>query len=408
MNQNSSTNLLKRRAFQLIFLFGMISMLGDISYEGARSINGAYLKLLNADPIIVGFIFGIGEFLGYGIRLFSGFISDKTQSYWFFTILGYSLIISVPLLSFSNSWQIAVLLMILERIGKGIRSPAKDTIVSFASKQVGTGLGFGITELIDQVGAFLGPLIFTLFFLSIKSKVELIHYQKAYELSWIPFFILILILIFAFIKFSNPIEFENTKKLKFNLYSSKVFWFYLLFIFFTTLGFINFGIIGYHLKAKEFVNDFQIPLLYGIAMFFDAITGIIVGKIYDNIKNKNNQNYSETKILVFIPIFTLIGIVLLFAENLFFVYLGVIFWGIVMGFHETIMKAIISDLTDINQRGMGFGIFHIVYGFSFLIGSTLTGYMYKISISWLLFLVFFFEALSLLIFLILKKSLNKV
>ncbi|MBA2862207.1 hypothetical protein [Methanococcus maripaludis] len=141
----------QKNAFMLIILFGVISLLGDIIYEGARSVNGPYLETLGASALIVGLVVGFGEFLGYAIRLFSGYFSDKTKAHWFFTIFGYGLLISVPLLALSDYWQFAAIFIVLERMGKGLRSPARDTILSYATKQVGTGLGFGIAEFLDQI-----------------------------------------------------------------------------------------------------------------------------------------------------------------------------------------------------------------------------------------------------------------
>ena len=157
----------RKRAFNLIILFGLVSLFGDIAYEGARSVNGPYLKLFAVNAATLGLIAGVGEFLGYALRLVSGYLSDKTKSYWFLTFLGYGLLVSVPLLSLAGIWQIAALFIILERIGKAIRSPARDTILSQASSQIGTGFGFGLHEAMDQIGAVSGPLIFTVLFLLI-------------------------------------------------------------------------------------------------------------------------------------------------------------------------------------------------------------------------------------------------
>src|SRR3989338_8351742 len=108
MNSN-----LKTRALSLIVLFGLVSLFGDIAYEGARSINGPYLKLMAVNATLLGIIAGAGEFLGYALRLISGYLSDRTKSYWFFTFLGYGMLISVPLLSLAGIWQVAALFIIL-------------------------------------------------------------------------------------------------------------------------------------------------------------------------------------------------------------------------------------------------------------------------------------------------------
>ena len=97
----------RRAAFHLIILLGIVSLFGDITYEGARSITGPYLALLGASAGIVGLVSGLGEFVGYAFRLVSGYLADRTQAYWTLTIIGYGLILSIPLLAFAGQWQLA-------------------------------------------------------------------------------------------------------------------------------------------------------------------------------------------------------------------------------------------------------------------------------------------------------------
>lgn len=394
----------KSTALKLIFLFGIISLLGDIIYEGARSVNGPYLQTLGANAAIVGLVAGIGEFLGYAVRLVSGYFSDKIKAYWLFTILGYSLLLVVPLLSLTGIWQFAAIFIVLERIGKGIRSPAKDTILSHAAKQVGTGFGFAIAEFLDQIGATLGPLIFTFVFIFLSPHVEsLIGYQQGYGLLWFPFVLLMLTLFTAFFLIKNPEELEtnsaeqqNSSNLPEKL--TPIFWHYAFFTFFTTLGFINFVLVGYHLKAAHIASDAVIPLLYSLAMVVDAFMGLIVGRIYDRLKTKYKNQHSGLLVLLIIPFLTLLVSLFIFSSQLYLVVVGVFLWGCVMGTHETIMKAGIADLTSIKKRGTGYGIFNTTYGFALMIGSALAGFLYEFSIPLLIFMLVSFEIIALIIF----------
>src|SRR3989338_81849 len=203
----------RKAAFQLIIIFGLVSLFGDIVYEGARSVNGPYLKTLGVSAAIVGFIAGLGEFIGYAIRLVSGYFADKTRAYWIFTFAGYGMLAAVPMLSLTGVWQFAALFMVLERLGKALRAPARDTIVSQASKQVGTGLGFAISEVMDQIGALTGPLILAGLFMVIGSTGnEISKYQKGYSLFWIPFILVMACVTFAFIKVPNPERLETAVK----------------------------------------------------------------------------------------------------------------------------------------------------------------------------------------------------
>jgi MFS family permease len=398
---------LKKVALRLILLFGVISLLGDIIYEGARGVNGPYLQTLGASAAIVGLVAGIGELLGYLIRLVSGYFSDKTKAHWFFTIFGYSFLMVIPMLALTGIWQFAAIFMVLERIGKGIRSPAKDTILSQATKQVGTGFGFAIVEFLDQIGATLGPLIFTFFFMSIgPGERSVADYQQGYSLLWFPFVVLIMVLFTAFFMVRNPEELE--KAVVKNPLPDKItrtFWLYCIFTFVTTLGFLNFAIIGYHLKANNIVTDAQIPLLYALAMGVDAIIGLIIGKWYDRLKSKHNNDHAGLLLLIALPLMTAPIPLFSLSPGLPLIITGVILWGIVMGTHETIMKAGIADITSIRKRGTGYGIFNMLYGIAIFIGSAAAGFLYDYSINLLIMLMIIVEIAALPVFFILRKQL---
>jgi MFS family permease len=397
---------LKTTALHLILLFGMISLLGDIIYEGARGVNGPYLETLGASAAIVGLVAGLGELLGYLIRLVSGYFSDKTRAHWFFTIFGYSFLMVIPMLALTGIWQFAAIFMVLERIGKGIRSPAKDTILSQATKQVGTGFGFAIVEFLDQIGATIGPLIFTFFFMSIgPGEKSIADYQYGYSLMWFPFVVLMMVLFTAFFMVKNPEELETSivKKPQPDKIT-RTFWLYCIFTFVTTLGFLNFAIIGYHLKANAIVTDAQIPLLYALAMAVDAVIGLVIGKWYDKLKTRHNNEHAGLLLLIFIPILTATIPLFSLSPGLTFILIGVTLWGIVMGTHETIMKAAIADITSIRKRGTGYGIFNMLYGIAIFIGSAAAGFLYDYSITLLVVLMIVIEIAAVPLFLLLRRE----
>jgi len=409
---------LKSTALRLILFFGLISLLGDIIYEGARGVNGPYLETLGASAAIVGLVAGLGELLGYLIRLASGYFSDQTRAHWFFTIFGYSFLMVIPMLALTGIWQFAAIFMVLERIGKGIRSPAKDTILSQATKQVGTGFGFAIVEFLDQIGATVGPLIFTFFFMSIgPGEKSVIDYQHGYSLMWFPFVVLMMVLFTAFFLVKNPEELETSvvKKPQPDKIT-RTFWLYCIFTFVTTLGFLNFAIIGYHLKANAIVTDAQIPLMYALAMAVDAVIGLIIGKWYDKLKTRHNNEHAGLLLLIMIPLLTAPipllslspGLPVSQSPHLLFILIGVTLWGIVMGTHETIMKAAIADITSIRKRGTGYGIFNTVYGIAIFIGSAAAGFLYDYSITLLVVLMIIVELMAVPLFFLLRKEVKKV
>lgn len=391
--KNREISSQKTGALRFIVLMGVVSLFGDIVYEGARGVTGPYLALLGASASVVGLVGGLGEFIGYALRLFSGFMADRTKAYWLFTFIGYGLLVSIPLLSFAQSWQIAVLLILLERAGKAFRSPARDTILSYATKEVGRGFGFGLHEALDQIGAIVGPLIFSAILFAGG------NYRLGFSVLWIPAMMVPVVLCIARNRLPHPekLEIAHESGSKDNTLFSKTFVLYSLFTFFAVAGFANFPLIAYHLKMKTIVGDAQIPALFALAMGVDALTALIIGKTYDRM---------GLKILIIVPLLSFFIPLLAFSDMLVGVIIGTILWGIVLGIHETIMRAAVADLTDINRRGSAYGIFNTLYGLSWLLGGTLMGMLYEQSVYTLMLLAALFEVVSIPLFLMLAKSLK--
>ncbi|MEM0467465.1 MAG: MFS transporter [Candidatus Thermoplasmatota archaeon] len=401
---------IQRKAFKLIIVLGLVSLFGDMIYEGARSINGPYLGVLGASAAMVGLIVGVGEFLGYGIRLISGFFSDKTKAYWFFTIAGYGLLFTIPLLCLAEIWQLAALFIISERIGKALRNPSRDTILSQATKQIGTGFGFGLHEFIDQIGAIIGPLIFVVFFFSLGTNTAAISdYQRSYSYLWVPFILMMIFVFIAYWLVKKPEELEQTDLTTIQQPDrlSRTFWLYVLFSFITTIGFINFALIGYHLKAQRLVSDAEIPLFYLIAMAVDAVIALLSGKLYDRCKTKQKNVQAGLQTLLLIPLLSLVIPFFAFSQNYLFILASVILWGVVMGSHETIMRSAIADITPLKKRGTGYGIFTTSYGLALFIGSVLVGVLYEYSLSLLVAVLVIIEIISIPAFVALCKTCSK-
>jgi MFS family permease len=396
----------KKTAIKLIVLFGLVSFFGDIVYEGARSVNGPYLKTLGVSAAVVGFIAGLGEFIGYAIRLVSGYFADKTKAYWIFTFVGYGMLASVPLLSLTGVWQVAALFMVLERLGKALRSPARDTIVSQASKQVGTGFGFAISEVMDQIGAMVGPLILMGLFMVVgKTETDIKKYQQGYGLFWIPFVLVMACLVIAYLKVPDPAKLEaSIKKAPEPDRLSRTFWLYTLFTFVTTMGFVNFALIGYHFKAKNILSDAQIPLFYAIAMAVDGAAAWVIGTYYDRLKNRSGNDKAGLSALLTIPLFSIFIPLFAFSMNFIFALISAIIWGIVMGIHETIMKSAIADLTPMKKRGTGYGIFNTAYGLAMFVGSVLMGVLYDKSVTALIIAAILLQLVAVPLFFLMKKE----
>ncbi|MGI6413683.1 MAG: MFS transporter [Syntrophomonadaceae bacterium] len=375
------SNQVKNRftpAVVVIIIFGIISMLGDVVYESARSANSQYLNLLGISAAKVGLVFGIGEFLGYALRLLAGVMSDKSGRHWVFMFVGYGMLLVVPFIGLTMNWNILVVLILMERIGKALRNPAKDTVLSgVAENQVGVGFAFGLQEALDQIGAFAGPLIFTVIFY-FTGKNGIAEYQLGYRSLILPFIILMLFLFYSYRKIQRDHLLPTVEQKDLHKEQLKpVFWIYTAFTFFCTLGFVNFSTVGYHLKANNLMSDGNITLLYSLAMLVDAGMALLVGKAYDRLKIKTGKKTGGILVLAAIPFITLLLPVLTLSDSTTLIIIGMMIFGIIMGTHETIMRSAIADITPFHKRGTSYGVFNTAYGLALLGGAALMGLLYR-------------------------------
>ncbi|HIP25264.1 MAG TPA: MFS transporter [Archaeoglobus profundus] len=365
---------------QFIILLGIVSLLGDTIYEGVRSIIGPYFASLGVNALTLGLIIGLAEFLSYSVRLLAGYAADKTRSYWSMTFFGYGLIISLPLLALTSDWKIAVILLLLERLGKGIRSPPRDAILSFATKKIGRGFGFGIHEALDQIGAFLGPL---LVFLILHFGY---NYNVCFAILFFPYIPMLIALAIARSKLPTPQKLEEVTN---DTPLTKTFWIFVTFIFTSVAGFINFQIISYLFKVNNLISVELIPILYAVAMCIDAISALIIGRIYDKIRFKSLTLLPLTNMLIPLAFLNPIAIA---------------FYGIAMGIQESVVKAAMADLVGVKKRSTAYGILNFIYGLAWLFGSTIVGYLCDISFKYLYMYVVTMEIISLCFLMIILKT----
>lgn len=396
-------------AVRAIIIFGIISLLGDMVYESARGANSQYFELIGISAAKVGLVFGIGEFLGYFLRLISGVISDKSKKPWAFMFIGYGMLFFVPLMGFTKNWNVLFVLILMERIGKAIRNPSKDTVLSAISEnQVGVGFAFGLQEALDQVGAFLGPLIFTAVFY-FTGKNTLAEYSLGYKLLFIPFVLLMLFLYYSYrvISKGNLLGEEYGREFK----SEKlkpIFWMYMAFTFFATLGFLNFSTLGYHMKSQNILTDGKITFIYSVAMIVDALTALIVGRLYDKLKEKSGKKDGGILVLGAIPVVTLLLPFFGLTMSKSLIIVSMIIFGIIMGTHETIMRSAIADITPFDKRGTGYGVFNTGYGLALFLGATITGYLYDKNLnSTILIMTVVCEIIAAIIFIKMKREIVK-
>lgn len=380
MNQKKSR---LSQAMVFLILFGIVSLFSDMTHEGASSIRGAYLALLGASAGAIGFISGLGELIGYSMRYLFGRITDRTRSYWPMVILGYALdIIAVPALALvgEHGWIAACLLLVVQRMGKAIKKPAKDTIMSFAASQEGAGRSFGLQELLDQIGAFLGPVLLWLVMLGRTDASPIRTYSLCFAVLAIPGGITLLLLLYTRSRFPNPEQFEPEPKEYIPFRMKKSFILYIAGISLFAFGFIDYSLIVMHISrtaaslsgAVGLITEETLPLLYAGAMLIDAVSALFFGFLYDRIGVRS---------LIFSTLLSSGFAVFVFSmHSVPALLVGIALWGVGMGAQESILKAAVSSMVPKSSRATGYGIFECSFGFFWFLGSWLMGALYDFSI----------------------------
>jgi MFS family permease len=356
----------RRRAYSFLVLMGLVSLFADMTYEAARGVTGPYLALLGASATTVGVVAGLGELLGYGLRLASGLLSDRTRRYWTITIVGYAVnLLAVPAMALAGRWEVAAALMLLERLGKALRTPARDAMLSHAARAVGSGWGFALHEAMDQVGAMLGPIIVTAV-LAIKGS-----YSWAFGVLAAPALLALAVLVAARRLHPQPRDLEVGAEIPDPGGFDRTFRLYLLAAGLVAAAFADFPLVAFHIKARGILADQWIPLLYAGAMGVDALAALAFGRWYDR-KGLIALQAAVAASALFAP--------LAFSGSAPLVMAGMALWGVGMGAQESILRAVVGRMVPADRRATGYGVFNAGFGLAWFAGSSLMGLLYDVSL----------------------------
>jgi MFS family permease len=365
-----------------VVAFGLVSLLADMVYEGARSIIGPYLATLGASAALVGLVAGAGEFIGYGLRVFSGYAVRRSQRYWTWTILGYALtVLSVPLIGVTGALAPALLLYGSERLGKAVRSPAKDTLLSHASTAMGRGRGFGVHQAMDQTGAMLGPLL-----LAAVLAWRADDYRLAFGVLIVPGVLVLALLAWLRLRVPSPEAYEEHPAASSGPVAAPLaggsglprrYWQYVSVVAVLSCGVASFPLLAFHATTTGLVSQPMIPVLFAVAMAVDGASGLLVGRWYDA---------RGAIVLLAVPIAAAVSSIA-FLDRVWLIWVGVAIWGVVNGVLDSTVKAVVTELVPTAQRAVGFGWLALVRGLGLLVAGGLLGATYDAGRGWVIALV---------------------
>ncbi|MGH8212309.1 MAG: MFS transporter, partial [Rhodanobacteraceae bacterium] len=274
----SRTSSAPHTVLPFVILIGIVSLFADMTYEGSRSITGPFLGTLGATGAIVAIVAGAGELLGYVLRFGTGLLADRTGRYWAITILGYAInLFAVPALALAGNWPVAAGLIILERSGKALRTPARDAMLSHAAKDMGgAGWAFGLHEALDSTGAVLGPLIASLV-LFLRGG-----YRHAFAWLLLPALAAMAALLIARVRYPQPQEMDASAAIP--PQDAKAIRELKIFLIATALiaaGYADFALIAFHFSSDRVLPNNAIPILYSLASLAGGGAALVLGKLFD-------------------------------------------------------------------------------------------------------------------------------
>jgi MFS family permease len=349
-----------------VVALGTVSLFADMTYEGARSINGAFLDWLGASATVVGVVAGLGELVGYGFRLCSGWLGDRTERYWTITIAGYVLnLFAVPLLALAGNWWIAAVLIVIERAGRAIRSPVRDAMLSHAASRTGLGWGFGLHEAMDQTGAVIGPLLVA------WTLASGANYTTAFGLLLVPAIVSIGLVFTARLLFPRPRDFDLAPATLTGIHFGRAFRLYVLAIALIGAGYADFALVSFHFGKTDVIGTAAIPVYYAIAMAVEGGAALLLGHLFDR--------HGFLVLLVGLAAGA-VSAPLIFLGGPILAMVGMILWGVGMGAQESVVKSAAAAMTPAHRRATAFGILNGAVGVLWFLGSVALGILYDRSI----------------------------
>jgi MFS family permease len=329
---------------------------------------------------------GAGEAVALVLRLAFGPLADRTGRYWSLTILGYAMTaVCVPLLALAPRLGaagvgFAATMILLERLGKAVRSPSKSALLAHVAAAVGRGRGFGVHKALDQVGAFAGPLV-------VAGVVAVGSLWWGMAVLAVPGAIAMVLLLTLRHRVPDPAVYDDgpaaapsaapgprargwwAEAVGAGL--SGDFFRYAFAASLTTGGLVTFGIIGYHLTVDGILPVAAVPVVYAGAMAVEAVAALVVGSVYDR---------TGTRVLLVVPVLVALVPALALGSALGAVLAGVVAWGCAQGVQDSTIKAVVADLVEAPRRATAYGVFAGIQGLLAVVGGVGAGWLYDRSL----------------------------
>jgi hypothetical protein len=346
-----------KRALRFVLLLGIVNGFADLTYEGGRGIVGAYLGHLGASGAIVGAVAGGGELAGYAIRSVAGTVADRTGLYWLDVWVGYIInMLCVPALALTGSWPAAAGLVIGERVGRGIRKPVTAAMLSQAGTLLGSGRVFGLNELLDQVGATIGPLV-------VAYALARGGYAKGFGILIVPALITLSMLAIATpvgLPFARRDEAEQGPRIA----DPPAFRRYAIGGALVAAGYVDFALIAFRFARDHIASAPAISMWFAAAMAVGAIAAPILGRFFDRVGKP---------VVTYALVLTAAATPLAFLGRGALAGIGAALWGVGTAVQDALLLALVASVLAHRRRATSFGVYDLIFGASWFVGSAVAG-----------------------------------
>ncbi len=355
--------------FRFVLLLGAVSFFADATYEGGRSLLGPFLLVLGAGPVAVGLVAGGGEFLGYAVRYPAGLLAKSERSRTVLLYLGYLInLVALPLMAFVHELGLAIALLFLERLGRGLRNPPKKTLLAGAGDVLGSGRVFGLHEAMDQIGAVAGPLL-------IAATIAG-GYSRAFLWLFVPAAGAVFVLVLAMrlhrrtSRVSVPTGTPSAGGVaRSDDRPSQGFFWLCACAGLLIMGLSPMILFGYTLMARGDWSARLIALGFAWSMAVSALSALVFGRVYDRY---GTPALKFPIVLVPLTMFALSAAHPSFADLVW----GLTGWGLSIGAMEGMLHAAVArHASTPAARARLFGIFDAVYGGAWMLGGLMMGWL---------------------------------
>ncbi|MBS1167325.1 MAG: putative MFS-type transporter [Proteobacteria bacterium] len=348
-----------------IWVLGFVSMLMDISSEMIHALLPIYMvTVLGTSALTVGVIEGIAEATAAITKVFSGALSDWLGKRKLLAALGYGLAaLTKPVFPLATSVEWLVAARFVDRIGKGIRGAPRDALVADLAPPHLRGASFGLRQSLDTVGAFLGPMMaIGLMWLTAG------HFQAVFWFAVLPAFLSVGLIVVAVREPERPKELRRVRmplrREELGRLGATYWRVVAVAAVFTLARFSEAFLI---LRAQSIgLSVTVIPIVLVVMSLAYSLSAYPVGVLSDRVNRIT---------LLAIGLALLFGadLALAFAGGIVWVAVGVVLWGLHMGFTQGLLATLIAECTPAELRGTAFGMFNLITGIALLVASIVAG-----------------------------------